>query len=97
MSKSDEPKNVDEVEIDYSEVKDPEIQEVIGEEDEVVEKTVKIGWDGRQHIIRIPREISTSLDIDKEDEVEFTMIKPPADSEKSEKLKIAYPKFDDTE
>jgi len=92
MSKSDEKDDVDR--IDYSDIKDEEIKEIIDDQPEEVQKKVNIGWDGRQHIIRIPTEVSDALDIQKGDEVEFEMVKHPPRSEKPDELKITYLKFD---
>lgn len=94
MSKSDEKDDVDE--IDYSDIEDEEIKEIIDDQPEEVQKIVNVGWDGRQHIIRIPTEVSEALDIEREDEVEFEMVKHPPKSEKSDELKIIYKKFDGT-
>lgn len=92
MSKSDEEDDVDD--IDYSDIEDEEIKEIIDDQPEEVQKTVNVGWDGRQNIIRIPTEVSDALNIQKGDKVEFEMVKHPPQTEKPDELKIIYKKFD---
>lgn len=69
MSKSDENDKVP-ARPDYSELPE-EVEDAINSDEEIITKSAKISYDGRQHVIRIPSEISRALNISKGDEFEF--------------------------
>lgn len=72
---------------------DSDIREIIEEpKGETKEFQVKVGYDGKQNIIRVPREISESLDIQQGDHIKFTLAVNPQNP-KENKLKIEYPKL----
>jgi hypothetical protein len=58
--------------VDNSVLKEDEIRKLISEvsQEEVIEKESAISWDGRNLIIRIPREISDYLKIDEKNRFE---------------------------
>jgi hypothetical protein len=63
----------------------PEVEEVVGDERAKIEKTANINFDGRQYLIRFPKEISDAVGLCKEHKVKFTVIKPkPMSAEEAE-------------
>ena len=51
----------------------------------IVEEIVKLTWDGRQFILRIPKEIAEEVGITEENQIKFKFTKfPPESNEKSE-------------
>ena len=60
-----------------------EVEEVIGEERAVIEDTASITFDGRQFLVRFPKEISDAVGLSKGHKVKFTVTKPkPRTNEK---------------
>ena len=55
----------------------------------VVEETVKLTWDGRQFILRIPKEIAEEVGITEENQIKFKFIKFPPESNEKSKLEIS--------
>lgn len=62
--------NSDIPEVDYSNLPD-EILKALEAEKYTIDKEVKLSWDGRQFIIRIPSEITTEMGINKENKEEY--------------------------
>jgi len=63
-----------------------EVEEVVGEERAVIEDTANITFDGRQYLVRFPKEISDAIGLSKEHKVKFTVIKPKPRTEEEPKL-----------
>ena len=55
----------------------------------IVEETVKLTWDGRQFILRIPKEIAEEVGITQENQVKFKFIKYPPESDEKTELEIS--------
>ena len=55
----------------------------------IVEETVKLTWDGRQYILRIPKEIAEEVGITEENQIKFKFIKFPPESNEKSKLEIS--------
>jgi hypothetical protein len=53
-----------------------EVEEVVGEERAVIEDTATITFDGRQYLVRFPKEISDAMGLSKQHKVKFKVIKP---------------------
>jgi len=53
-----------------------EVEEVVGEERAKIEDTANITFDGRQFLVRFPKEISDAVGLSKGHKVKFTVIKP---------------------
>lgn len=73
--------------VDYSNLPQ-EIEEIISKQPYIVEKKVKLTWDGRQFLIRIPKEIANEQGITTENQVLFRLTKPRPDSQNTPKLEI---------
>jgi len=54
----------------------------------IVEEVVKLTWDGRQYILRIPKEIVEEVGITTENHIKFKFIKPSPKSAEKPKLEI---------
>jgi thiamine pyrophosphate-dependent acetolactate synthase large subunit-like protein len=54
----------------------------------VVEEAVKLTWDGRQFILRIPKEIAEEAGITVEKRISFKFVKPSPESAEKPKLEI---------
>ena len=60
-----------------------EVEEVVGEGRAEIEDTANITFDGRQYLVRFPKDISDAMELSKEHKVKFTVIKPkPRTNEK---------------
>lgn len=60
-----------------------EVEEVVGEEQAVIEDTANITFDGRQYLVRFPKDVSDAMNLSRGDKVKFTVIKPkPRTNEK---------------
>ena len=55
----------------------------------IVEETVKLTWDGRQFILRIPKEIAEEVGITEENQIKFKFTKFPPESNEKSKLEIS--------
>ena len=55
----------------------------------IVEETVKLTWDGRQFILRIPKEITEEVGITEENQIKFKFTKFPPESNEKSKLEIS--------
>jgi len=75
-------------EVDYSTIP-PEIEGVVGEKPHVIEKKVKLTWDGKQFSFRIPKEIADEMKITKENQVLFHLKKPVPGSSSEPELCIS--------
>ncbi|CAD6494571.1 MAG: hypothetical protein LAKADJCE_00841 [Candidatus Argoarchaeum ethanivorans] len=68
------------------------ISELIEPEQYTIEKDVKLSWDGRQLMARIPLEISDEMEINKNNKgdfrVHFKLVKPAPDSKEEKKVTI---------
>lgn len=82
----DKNSNDDLPEIDYSKHKPKIIDELLKIEAETIQKEAKISWDGRQYIVRIPKEISQVMDITTENKIRFIVTKPPPHENAEKKM-----------
>ena len=73
--------------VDYSNVP-KEILEALSEKPHVIDKKVKLSWDGKQFILRIPKEVSEEMNITKESQIQFKIIKPKPNTEEENILEI---------
>ena len=73
--------------VDYSNVP-KEILEALSEKNHVIDKKVKLTWDGKQFILRIPKEVSEEMNITKESLIQFKVIKPKPNAEEENILEI---------
>ncbi len=73
--------------IDYTKLP-KDVKEAIEPIPYVVEETVKLTDDGRQFILRIPKEIAEEAGITKENRISFKLVKPLPDSKEKPKLEI---------
>ncbi len=55
----------------------------------IVEEAVKLTWDGRQFILRIPKEIAEEVGITEENQIKFKFTKFPPESNEKSKLEIS--------
>jgi len=73
--------------VDYS-ILPPDIEEaIIKKRYEVTEKS-KLTWDGKQFLVRIPKEITQEMGITKENQIVFKLKKPLPDSNEKSSLEI---------
>lgn len=70
INSDDNNNNTNLPEVDYSNLPD-DIREAIEIEQYTIEKDVKLSWDGRQFIVRIPSEIANEMGISKDNKKEF--------------------------
>ena len=68
---------------------DKELSAAINPIPYIVEETVKLTWDGRQFILRIPKEIAEEAGITQENQVKFKFIKFPPESDEKTELEIS--------
>jgi hypothetical protein len=73
--------------VDYSNIP-KEILEALSEKPHVIEKKVRLSWDGKQFILRIPKEITEEMNITKESQIQFKVIKPKPNTEEENILEI---------
>ena len=66
-----------------------DIKEAIIEMPYIVEESVKLTWDGRQFILRIPKEIAEEAGITQENQVKFKFIKYPPESDEKTELEMS--------
>ena len=74
--------------LDYSDLP-TDIKAAINPIPYIVEETVKLTWDGRQFILRIPKEIAEEAGITSENQIKFKFIKFPPESNEKPKLEIS--------
>lgn len=65
-----------------------EVKEALNTNLYTVEKKSKLSWDGKQFIIRIPKEVAEEMNITKESKVKFKLIKPNPGTNEKRKLEI---------
>jgi len=91
MKKSVQTEEIEELEelpiVDYSNLPN-ELKEALEEKPHIIEKKAKLSWDGKQFIIRIPKEISEEMKITKESQIKFRVIKPRPGTDEQNELKI---------
>lgn len=75
-------------EVDYSTIP-PEIEGVVGKQLHIIEKKVKLTWDGKQFSFRIPTEIAEEMKVTKEHQVLFRLKKPVPGSKEEPDLFIS--------
>ncbi|WNY23420.1 hypothetical protein MmiHf6_07270 [Methanimicrococcus hongohii] len=87
-AKTDEIEELDELPVvDYSPFSD-KLKEILEEKPHIIEKKSKLSWDGKQFIIRIPKEISEEMNITKGNQIKFTVVKPEPGTGGKNELKI---------
>ena len=55
----------------------------------IIEEASKLTWDGRQFILRIPKEIAEEAGLTTENQIKFKLTKPSPDSNEKPKLEIS--------
>ena len=90
MGKSNDIKKIPSLpKVDYSNKNLPkDVEEAISEAQYVIETAAKLTWDGRQFIVRIPKEIAEEQGLTKENKMQFKLIKPRPSSNEPIKLEI---------
>jgi len=73
--------------INYSKLP-KDVKEAIEPIPYVVEEAVKLTWDGRQYILRIPKEIAEEAGITAEKRISFKFVKSSPESAEKPKLEI---------
>jgi hypothetical protein len=73
--------------VDYSHLP-VKIKEVVSNTPFIIEKKTKLTWDGNQFSMRIPSEIAKEMDISKENQIKFKLVKPRPDEEGGPQLTI---------
>jgi hypothetical protein len=87
IDNSDESKGVPPEKIEYLRLP-REVEEVIGEERAEIEDTANITFDGRQFLVRFPKDISDAMELSREYKVKFTVTKPKPRTNEEPKLTI---------
>lgn len=92
MNKSVKVEEIEELDelpvVDYYPNFSSEFKEALGEKPYIIEKKAKLSWDGKQFVIRIPKEISEEMKITKESQIKFTVVKPKPGTDGKNELKI---------
>jgi len=65
-----------------------EIKKVVANTTFSIEKRTKLTWDGKQFSMRIPSEIAKEMNITKENQILFKLVKPRPDEEGEPHLTI---------
>ena len=73
--------------IDYRRLP-PEVEEIVSEERAKIEREASITFDGRQYLVRFPKDISDNMGLSRENKVRFTLTIPKPRTEEEPKLKI---------
>ena len=73
--------------IDYGQLP-AEVEEIVGEEQAKIERDASITFDGRQYLVRFPKDISDNMGLSRENKVRFTLTMPKPRTEEEPKLKI---------
>lgn len=71
-----------------------EVEEVVGEEQAKIAHTANVTFDGRQFLVRFPKDISEAMNLSKEHKVIFIVIKPKPRTDEEPKLTIEVIKDD---
>ncbi|MEM0143683.1 MAG: hypothetical protein QXL94_07005 [Candidatus Parvarchaeum sp.] len=88
MIKSNDEKKKALPQVDYSELPE-EIKNAINKQPYTITKSSKLTWDGRQFLIRIPKEIAEEMKITSEWHARFIYVKSlPEEKNKIPKLEI---------
>jgi uncharacterized protein (DUF2344 family) len=90
MSKSNDIKKISSLpKVDYSDKELPkDVKEAISEAKYVINESSKLTWDGRQFIVRIPKEIAEEEGLTEQNKMQFRLTKPKPNSSESIKLEI---------
>jgi len=87
IDNSDESEGAPPKKIEYQRLP-REVEEVIGEERAEIEDTANITFDGRQYLVRFPKDISDAMELSREYNIKFTVIKPKPRTDEKPKLTI---------
>lgn len=88
MNKSNEKEKMPNLPtVDYSMIP-KEIEEVVAKKPFIVEKKMKLTWDKRQFLIRIPSEIAKEMNITAKNQILFRLTKPFPGTDEKLKLDI---------
>jgi len=66
----------------------PEVEEVVSEERATIEAVASITFDGRQYLVRFPKDISESIGLSGDHKVRFRVIIPKPRTDETPKLTI---------
>ena len=87
IDNSDESEDIPPKKIEYLRLP-REVEAVIGEERAEIEDTANITFDGRQFLVRFPKDISDAMELSREYKVKFTVKKPKPRTNEEPKLTI---------
>ena len=74
--------------LDYSKIPE-DIIKAINKQQYTINKTTKLTWDGRQFLIRVPKEIAEEIGLKDDWHATFIYVKPlPEERDKNPKLEI---------
>jgi hypothetical protein len=74
--------------LDYTKIPE-DVKAIIEPIPYVVEETSKLTWDGRQFILRIPKEIAEEAKLTANNQIKFRLSKPLPKSNEKPKLEIS--------
>ena len=87
IGNSDESEDMPPKKIEYLRLP-REVEAVIGEERAEIEDTANITFDGRQYLVRFPKDISDAMSLSKGHKVKFTVMKPKPRTDEEPELTI---------
>ena len=73
--------------IEYTQLP-PEVEEVVSEERATIEAVASITFDGRQYLVRFPKDITESIGLSRDHKVRFSVIIPKPRTDETPKLTI---------
>lgn len=77
------------VRLDYDNLP-KELQEVIEPASDVTEKEMSISFDGKQFLVRFPKDIAKAIGIKKGDKIKIRLELPSPKTNQKEKIEITY-------
>ena len=82
-------KKKEKIEIDYSKLP-KEIESVIEPTSDITEDEAKINYDGKQFLVRFPKDIEKAIGIKKGDKIKFRVELPSPRTNQKEKIELTY-------
>ena len=77
------------VRLDYNKLP-KELQDVIEPVSDVTEKEANINFDGKQYLVRFPKDIAKAIGVKIGDKIKFRIESPSPKTGKKEKIEIEY-------
>jgi len=75
--------------LDYSKLP-KELQDVIEPLSDITEKEAKINFDGKQFLVRFPKDIAKAMGVKIGDKIRFKVVLPSLKSGKEEEIELKY-------